>query len=417
MLKSITYSLKSLLKKPYKVGIVSYYYPEGEKQNNGVSVHVYYLSRELAKLGCEVHVFTRGEKESVRTEYINEGKLIIHKIVTKSKSTIPDIVIKKRISYFMFDNKIIDEISKENSHEKFDLLHSHGWLTAGVFIAKSFNDLKWIHTFHALEKNRIQFMTNEEKKFFKISDWMERTIRHADALITVSKKVKIEVLQNYSLKSEKISPIYNAVDLEMFYPGESTQKDKKILYVGRFSLEKGIDLLYNIVKKTLEEDKEIIFEIVASEEGIPKSLNKLKNDFDSLNEKFPERLIWHKEKLGREELSKLYREALIYIQPSRYDSCPTTVLEAMASGKAVIGSDRGGIPEILENSGVVIPLKSNLFTKKILELKENYKLRERYARRSLERVKDFGWENIGKSTLKLYKKVSEEKEAPKTIIP
>ena len=415
MLKGILYAIKNSLKKPFKVGIVSYHYPEGEKGNNGVAVHVYYLSRELAKLGCEVHVFTKGEKETEETEYINEGKLVIHKIVTKSKSIISDPVVKKRVSYFMFDNKIIDEISKENSHEKFDVIHTHGWLTAGAFITKFFHDLKWVHTFHALEKNRIQFMTNEEKKFFKIANWMEGTIRHADALITVSKKIKIEVLQNYSLKSEKIFPIYNGVDLEMFYPPESTPKEKKVLYVGRFSLEKGIDLLYNIAKKTLEKDKEIIFEIVASKEGIPRSLEKLKDKFESLEKDFPERLIWHKEKMGRKELSKLYKEAILYIQPSRYDSCPTTVLEAMASGKAVIGSDRGGIPEILENSGVVTPLKSNLFQKNILELKENYKLRERYARRALERVKDFQWEKIGNKTLKLYKKITEKKEVQASL--
>ena len=413
MFESIIHGLKSLLKKPFKVGLITYYYPEKENLYNGVAIHTYHLSRELAKLGCEIHIFTRGKKNYIKKEYIGDGKLVIHRIDTKFDFPISDNAIKKRISYFIFDNKVINEITKENSHEKFDVIHTHGWLTAGAFISKYFNDVKWVHTFHAMEKNRLKFMSKDEKKYFKIAKWMESTIYYADALITVSEKLKLEVLQNYPVKEEKIFYITNGVDASVFKPKNIPQEDKKILYVGRFSLEKGIDLIPKIIKKVFEKNHEVKFEIVAPDINIPHSMEKRKKEFENLVKQYPNRFIWHRESLSREELAKLYNECLIYIQPSRYEAFGLTALEAMACGKAVICSNKGGLPEVIENAGIVIPLNSNLFSKQILRLLEDYKLRERYGRRGNERAKSFNWDDIALKTFNLYKKITGKEESKK----
>ena len=87
----------------------------------------------------------------------------------------------------------------------------------------------------------------------------------------------------------------------------------------------------------------------------------------------------------------------------------------MACGKAVIVSNKGGLPEVVENAGIVIPLKTNLFVKEILKLVEDFKLRERYARRAIERSKGFSWEDIAKRTFALYKKVSGQEDKRRGI--
>ena len=107
LINKLKFTLKNLINKPFKIGLISYYYPsDKEKTLNGVGIHVYYLSRELAKLGCEVHVFAHGERDSTKENYIGDGKLAIHWISTKTKTKISDPVIAKRMSYFLFDNKI-----------------------------------------------------------------------------------------------------------------------------------------------------------------------------------------------------------------------------------------------------------------------------------------------------------------------
>jgi glycosyltransferase involved in cell wall biosynthesis len=56
-------------------------------------------------------------------------------------------------------------------------------------------------------------------------------------------------------------------------------------------------------------------------------------------------------KLDIAELDEAYRRAWLVVVPSKWDTFPTVVLEAMGRGKAIVGSTNGGIPEMLENTG------------------------------------------------------------------
>ena len=243
MINQISFYFRSLVKKPFKVGMVANHYPEKQTFNSGVAAHPYYLSRELAKLGCDIHVFCVGDKNYKKTEYLEGGRLVIHRIKSGPTLDIGDAIIKKYMSDFIFDNKIIESITNENSKEKFDIIHSHGGLTGGMLIAKYFNNVKWVNTLHSLEKNRIKFMSKEQKKYYQIFRWVESTVKYADALITVSNRIKLELMQNYPVKSEKIYYIPNGVDLELFNENQEFSEDKRILYVGRFSPEKGINFI------------------------------------------------------------------------------------------------------------------------------------------------------------------------------
>ncbi len=391
--------------------MITYYYP-GEKTavNNGVAIHAYNLSRELTKLGCEVHVFTKGGKNSKKTEFIHDKKLVVHRIDTKFNFSIADPVVRRRIEYFIFDNKIINEVTKENEHEKFNIIHTHGWFTAGAFISKYFNNVKWVHTFHSLEKDRMKFLPKEEKKYFKIIKWMESTIEYADALIAVSKKLKENIIKQHPTKEKDIYYIPNGVDIEIFKPEKIPSDYKTILSITRFTTVKGIDLMPKIATKVLTKDPKSKFVIVAADENILDSLEKTKQQIETLEKTYPKRFIWHRKPIERKDLSKMYNESTIYIQPSRWDSFPTTVLEAMACGKAVICSNKGGMPEMVENAGVIIPFNNNAFAKNILNLLDDYKMRERYGKRAVKKVQKFSWDLIANQTLDLYKAVTKTKE-------
>ncbi|MEM4271209.1 MAG: glycosyltransferase family 4 protein, partial [Candidatus Pacearchaeota archaeon] len=274
----ILYFLRNIFQKPFKVGLISYYYPQNGQNINGVSMHIFNLSRKLAELGCEVHVFCSGEKNSIKEEYLANGKLVIHVLDKSMNVNLEDAAAEKRLRYFIFENKVISEITRENAKEKFDVIHTHGWLTAGAFIAKFLNKIPWVHTFHALEKNRLKFMTDDEKKFYALAKWVESTIQHADALISVSEQLKKEIIENYKVKKNKVFYIPNGVDLNTFRPLEGISPEKKVLFIGRFSLEKGIDLIPDIAAIILKRIKDVKFEIVAPGQ-IFSNLKKVKSKF------------------------------------------------------------------------------------------------------------------------------------------
>jgi starch synthase len=408
MLKGIKYHLKSLLKRPFKIGIITPQYPEkGSTSNKGVAIHTYYLTRELAKLGAEVHIFTSGNKNSKRNEYIGEGKRIIHTMNTQIEFPVKDFMIEKKFSIIIFDNKVIEAVMKENAKEKFNIIHSHITMT-GALMSKYFKNLEWIHTFHLLEKNRLKFMSVEEKKYFGVERWRESTLSYADGLITVSRKLREEMLKDYNVKEKKVFYIPNGVDVKTFYP-MGLPEERKVTYVGRFSPEKGIDIVTKIAARVLEKDKKAKFVIVAAPYKImPLVMEKVRKELTDLEEKYPDRFIWQKEPLTREELAVLYNESMVYVQPSRYESFGMTVLEAMACGKAVITSNRGGLPEVVENAGICLSINTKLFAKSIITLFDDYRLRERFARRGLDRAQQFKWEDIGKQTFDLYKIIAKK---------
>ncbi|RKX59156.1 MAG: hypothetical protein DRP29_05185 [Thermodesulfobacteriota bacterium] len=415
MFKDLVFGLKSLLNRPYKIGILSYHYPQKGKSFNGVAIHVSYLAKELAKLGCDVHIFTKGDSKHIHKEHYNQGRIVVHNLRVNSPSTLQNPVMNKRFIYALFDNEVISEVTKEHNHEKFDIIHTHGWLTSGAFIVKHLNNVKWAHTFHALEKNRLKFMSKEEREYYNVAQWIESNVNHADSLIAVSNHLKEEVLKNYPVKRNKVVYIPNGVDLEVFNPKGNSQ-DKKILYVGRFSMEKGIDLVPKVIRKVLETNKEVKFQIIAPLiEGMPPSAEKVKKEFEKLSEDFPERFLWIKELVGREDLAKLYNECCIFIQPSRYEAFGLTTMEAMACGKAVITSNKGALPEVVENAGKSIPLNSGLFAKEILSLLDDYRLRERYGRRGIEKAKQFSWKKVAEQMLENHKNITEKEETQTTL--
>ena len=60
-------------------------------------------------------------------------------------------------------------------------------------MAKEYFDVKWVHTFHAVEVRREDMMADEEKKYINLYEWIEGTIKHADHFISVSKALKHEI--------------------------------------------------------------------------------------------------------------------------------------------------------------------------------------------------------------------------------
>lgn len=412
MIEGVIYALKSLLNKPFKIGIITPQYPQkGNISNQGVAIHVYYLSEELARLGCDVHIFTTGEKTSTKSEFIGEGRRVVHRINVAAELPINDDRLKGTFLTFLFDNLALSEVFRENAKGKFDIIHSQITMTSAL-IAKYFSDVKWLHTFHSLERLRAKYSPKENRGRLGLANWIQSSVTYPDAIISVSRSLKKEILNAYpALKENRVFYVPNGVDSQTFRPIGTSNSERRVLFIARFSLEKGVDLVEKIALSLLKRDSKIKIELVLSVYPImPETMLKIKNELETLEKTFPGRLIWHKEAVNREKLAEIYNNCLVYIQPSRYESFGMTVLEAMACGRAVVVSNRGGMPEIVGNAGRVIPLNPKLFVKEILRLLKNYKLRERYSRRAVKRAKEYNWADIGRRTLEIYKILAKKPE-------
>lgn len=134
---------------------------------------------------------------------------------------------------------------------------------------------------------------------------------------------KIEYVPNY-LVTSKFEPSYEA--------------GKYLLYLGRLSGEKGIETLIRAYNRISPLHVKMLIVGEGPEEKKLKALAGGSGDVI-----FPGYL-------SGEELSQVTRESLAVVVPSEwYENAPISILEAMAYGKPVIGSNIGGIPEMVDH--------------------------------------------------------------------
>ena len=135
------------------------------------------------------------------------------------------------------------------------------------------------------------------------------------------------------------------------------------------------------------------------------ALKSVQDEFERLEEKFRERFEWKCEPLSAAEIAEIYKRSSIYIQPSFYEAFGLCILEAMASGNAVIASNIGGIPEVVGDAGVLVNLGEKEFTNSIQKFLDDRKGLEKYRILAAKRAEQFDWNIIAKKTLDLYKKI------------
>ena len=178
---------------------------------------------------------------------------------------------------------------------------------------------------------------------------------NADLINVASVQDQILIEKEFKIDKALIDFRPNWIDTEI-YKNYELEKINRVLFVGRLSDQKNIPLLLDSIEST-----DITLDIVGDGE-LRDSLTKLilkKNvnvNFLGMipNEKMPEQ----------------YNKYKVYVICSHYEGNPKTLLEAMACGSAVVGTDVPGIREVLrhEKNGLLVKEDHNLLRSAILSL-------------------------------------------------
>lgn len=135
------------------------------------------------------------------------------------------------------------------------------------------------------------------------------------------------------IPEDKLVYLSNFIKVESFEPKYGI--GDYILYVGRLSKEKGITTLLNTIKGLDMKLK------IVGDGPVREDCERFARENSLKNVEF----VGYK---SGEELKELYRNSALLVMPSEwYENAPMTILEAFAYGKPVIGSDIGGIPEMV----------------------------------------------------------------------
>ena len=392
--KGVMNLIDAISKPKLKVALISYYYQK--PTISGVGIHVQNLAKYLVKHNCEVHIFCHGDEDG----FYKDNGAIIHTI-GKILTSVSDNFSKKRLEYDIFESEVVKEIIRENLRKKFDIIHTHGALTKAAFIIRKVYNIKWIHTFHAIEKLRVKKLSNEERQFEDLVSWIEHTVNYCDGSIFVSNDLLKEGIKAYKLKSKAIIP--NGVDLQIFNYSPITERN--VLFIGRFSKDKGIDILLKLIPQIMS-IKDVTFTAVCPGSPVHGELGEIRESIQKMQDKYGERLKIIDKPQDQQILKKLYQDCQVYIQPSKYESFGLCILEAMATGRSVVAFNVGGIPEVIGNSGFILKNKEE-FIYKVKELLGNKNECVKMGKKANKREKNFDWDLIAQKTIKYYEEVKQ----------
>jgi starch synthase len=245
-----------------------------------------------------------------------------------------------------------------------DVVHSHTWYTnlAGHLAAILYG-VPHVLTVHSLEPLR-PWKAEQLGGGYALSSWCERiAVESAAAVIAVSSGMRADVLATYpSLAPDRVHVIRNGIDTDEYAPDVGTAVLEKhqidpgrptVAYVGRVTRQKGLPVLLRAAEML---DPQIQLVLCAGQADTPELGAEVTGLVAHLREG-RSGVIWLNEMLPKQEIIQILSHATVFACPSLYEPLGIVNLEAMACGTPVVGSNVGGIPEVVLDSqtGLLVP--------------------------------------------------------------
>lgn len=168
----------------------------------------------------------------------------------------------------------------------------------------------------------------------------QRTYRIADRIICDCQDTKRVLIERYGVPVEKIAVIECAVDTGRFHCENLPKKSNSLLYIGRIAKRKGLDFLIRSMPLVVRSLPDVNLYVG----GKGSCLEQMQSLVRQLG---LERNVTFLGFVPEEQLNSLYNRAQCVVVPSVFEGFGIAVIEALAAGTRVVGTDVDGIREIL----------------------------------------------------------------------
>lgn len=228
-------------------------------------------------------------------------------------------------------------------NESFDIIHAHDWLTleAGIKIKRETGKPLVAHI-HATEFDRTGG-TGANSYVYTIE---QQGMQKADLVIAVSNYTKQLIVKHYGIPQEKITVVHNAIDTKHFPqsdPLRIAEHSPLIAFVGRLTLQKGVDYFLRAAKRVLEFFPRTTF-VVAGTGDMELQLVRQAIDLG-----ISQRVIFTGF-LSDEEIRSIMEVATVTVMPSVSEPFGIVPLESLVAGTPVIISKQSGVSEVLAHA-------------------------------------------------------------------
>jgi glycosyltransferase involved in cell wall biosynthesis len=386
---------------------------EDLSQRSGSRRFTYEVARQLLSIGHEVEIYTT--KLDTRKCFQEFLQMPIH-LVPKRKTVSGSspmfsrrennlLKIPTELAYLWRQTEYALEISREIADARCDVAlyqyHGEHWLLPYFYhfsepigmvylnvlrpMPPPFNvfgmEATWRRRLIDGLYDSLPFRSLKKNSFRKLSTFL------APSLFQLEQARRQGIIGH---KRAVVVPL--GVDFDRFHPVD--ESGNFALYLGRIHPHKSLELAVMAMKRTSK----------------PCSL-VLAGDIEP-------RHMWYKSKLSKlaktvgisdrfdivlspsdSEVVRLMQECSIFLFPSTIDTFGLVVLEAMACGKPVVACNRGGVPEVLGDAGLLLEPSIDEWASAASRLASDSSLRRRIGEKAFERSKNFSWENTANKLL------------------
>ncbi len=368
----------------------------------------------------EEYVFQLGK--CLRSLGINANVIDLHFSRANPFPTLIQEIYSPKIPSFIPKKDLLQELIFSHYSVKklmnFNIIHSNtAWVGFATKKLISNKLIKFVYTCHNPLWPQKEVGLSE-KIIRKIEAY---TMKNSNAVIAINETMKDALKKKANIPQEKLFVVPNGVDTSFFHPSNANKKKEGkyalnnefvILFVGRVSAVKGVHVLLKSYKMLLEKHKQLAMKLLIV--GPPRNrFSKISIDDYALNvmdwahRHLPSGSYSFTGAVSREELKKLYSCADVFVLPSFAEAFGMVLLEAMSTGCPVIGSDAGGIKDVIETgvNGFLFETGScSSLTKKIDLLVKDENLRRYMGLNSRNMAKEFyDWKLIATKMLAIYK--------------
>lgn len=378
--------------------------PLGGRATGGMNVYVLELSRELARLGYEVDIFTRRDGELPRVEQVAPNLRLI-----RIDAGPPAPIDKESVVEFLpvFARGMAAFARAEA--QPYSVVHSHYWQSgwAGGILARQL-DAPHVVMFHTLGEVKNRARISEQEPTLRIRH--ERAIaRRATAIVTASAHERELLERYYSASPALMHTVPCGVDLERFQPHDRAasraalglpQDAPVLVWVGRLEKLKGVDILISAIAEL--EDPRLTLLIVGGIEEAPELRAELESQAATAGLADS---IRFEGAVPHEALPTYYSAADVCVVPSYYESFGLVAVEAMACGTPVVASRVGGLVSTVTDgvTGYLIPWRCpGPFAEKLEVLLHNPELRANFSRAARRSVERFRWSSVALQVASVY---------------
>jgi len=310
-------------------------FPTSGQPHGGVGTFVKFMAERLVEAGISISVVGFYKGTTISGEVSQEEGVLVYRLPSS------------RWRFFRFADhafRVNQKLKAINRNHKIDVVEAP---ELGLSFIRKLKGVKYVIRMHGGH----HFFAQAENR--KISAWRgfqeRRSFDRADALVGVSRYVV-----NHTAKYLKFDPtttpvIFNPVNLAKFHRANPAKIIKgRIVFVGTVCEKKGIRQLVMAMPRILKVVPEAHLMIAGRDWFFPSGLSYIQYLQDFIDPAVKDSITF----LGtvpNTEVPQWIESAEICAYPSHMEAMPLAWLEGLAMGKAVVASQTGPGPEVIQN--------------------------------------------------------------------